>query len=1053
MANKQPSIAKVSRPVVAETYSRRRLFKLLDRNRKQPVIWIAGPAGSGKTTLVSSYIDEKKLPCLWYRLDEGDADLATFFYYMGIAGKKANPRKRRPLPLLTPEYMMGVPTFTKRYFENLYSRLKSPAVVVLDNYQEVPEDSHFHGMLCSGLSVIPEGVTVIVMSRKTPPSELVSLCAGRTIKTIGWEDIRLTLQETRGIMQVFDRKLKSKDIIKQFHEKTLGWVAGVVILLERAKTEGFKPLLESVHTLKEIFDYFAGEIFEKTNKETRAFLLKTVFLPEISDEMAGKLTGIHKADKILSSLHSSHFFTERRLLPAGAVYRYHPLFKEFLIKEAVEHFRDTELFDIQQKAASLLEGAGQTEEAAELHLKTGDLKNLIPLILKSAQNLIMQGRSRTVDKWLKGIPENVVENAPWLLFWRGMCMLQIDSLSARDSLVKAYKLFKQENDVVGLFLSWSGIVDTFIYKWSDFKPLDPWIEEMENVIRSGVDFPSQEIEARVTFCMFAALSARKPYAIISRWAESVKFYIEHMPASDAGLMILYLCMYRSWLGDFDFISNMLQKYETLLHLRDCHPLSKITYLFTKAFYSWNMNLKDDCLKSVNEGIRLANTSGVHILDHYLINQNIYGTLSAGDLSGAEVYLDKVKATLSLKYDINTGHYNFLKAWYHALKGERERAIDLLESSTKAGEVGGMTFPTALNQVELAGLLTERKDFKRAEELLKKVNYTATEMKSAMLEIKYLLFMARMSFIRGKVEAGKSALKESFEIMRKKGFVNLPWWRPDVMADLCAKALEHGIEIDYVLDLIKKRKLIPDIPPVHIENWPWKVKIYTLGRFSIVKNEKPLKFSGKVQKMPLAMLKALIALGGREISEEQLSDALWPDADGDLAHRSFETTLHRLRKLLGSAEIVKLREGRLTLDPRTCWVDAWAFERIVGEVDEQWAKGIKKDKKKNTVSLAEKAIRLYGGTFLSGDEEDHWTVSMRERLRDKFLRSVERLGKHCQQTGQLEQALECFRSGLDVDNLAEPFYQRLMTCYGRLGRKAEAVAVYNRCQEGGGSGGV
>jgi ATP/maltotriose-dependent transcriptional regulator MalT len=187
-------------------------------------------------------------------------------------------------------------------------------LVVLDNYQEVPDGSHFHGMLCSGLSVIPEGVTVIVMSRKTPPSELVSLCAGRTIKTIGWEDIRLTLQETKGIMQVFGRKVKSKDIVQRFHEKTLGWVAGVVLLLERAKTEGFEPLLESVHTMKEIFDYFAGEIFDKTDRETKEFLMKTAFLPEISDEMAGKLTGIQRADKILSSLHGSHFFTERRLL-------------------------------------------------------------------------------------------------------------------------------------------------------------------------------------------------------------------------------------------------------------------------------------------------------------------------------------------------------------------------------------------------------------------------------------------------------------------------------------------------------------------------------------------------------------------------------------------------------------------------------------------------------------------------------------------------------------------------------------------------------------------
>ena len=62
-------------------------------------------AGSGKTALTASYLDNGKFPCLWYRMDEGDGDIATFFYYLGLAAKKASPRKRKPLPLLTPEYL------------------------------------------------------------------------------------------------------------------------------------------------------------------------------------------------------------------------------------------------------------------------------------------------------------------------------------------------------------------------------------------------------------------------------------------------------------------------------------------------------------------------------------------------------------------------------------------------------------------------------------------------------------------------------------------------------------------------------------------------------------------------------------------------------------------------------------------------------------------------------------------------------------------------------------------------------------------------------------
>lgn len=69
--------------------------------------------------------------------------------------------------------------------------------------------------------------------------------------------------------------------------------------------------------------------------------------------------------------------------------------------------------------------------------------------------------------------------------------------------------------------------------------------------------------------------------------------------------------------------------------------------------------------------------------------------------------------------------------------------------------------------------------------------------------------------------------------------------------------------------------------------------------------------------------------------------------------------------------------------------------------------------------------------------------MSERLRNKFLRNVEKLGQYCQKSGQWEKALDCYLKGLEVDDLAEEFYSGLMTCYHRLGRKTDALAVYNR----------
>src|SRR3990170_4897273 len=112
------SHAKITRPSYSDIFPRKRLFTQLDKTvGRHPVVWTTGPPGYGKSILVSSYIESRKLPCLWYQVDAGDGDIATFFYYMGLAARKAAPHRKKGLPLLTPESLPGLSTFTRRYFE------------------------------------------------------------------------------------------------------------------------------------------------------------------------------------------------------------------------------------------------------------------------------------------------------------------------------------------------------------------------------------------------------------------------------------------------------------------------------------------------------------------------------------------------------------------------------------------------------------------------------------------------------------------------------------------------------------------------------------------------------------------------------------------------------------------------------------------------------------------------------------------------------------------------------------------------------------------------
>ena len=109
MKQQTTALAKVSRPILTGIFQRKRLFNVLDRSRNHPVIWVSGPPGSGKTMLITNYIEARGLPCLWYQVDEGDQDPATFFYYLGHAARQASPASENPFPCSRRNTCRGLP--------------------------------------------------------------------------------------------------------------------------------------------------------------------------------------------------------------------------------------------------------------------------------------------------------------------------------------------------------------------------------------------------------------------------------------------------------------------------------------------------------------------------------------------------------------------------------------------------------------------------------------------------------------------------------------------------------------------------------------------------------------------------------------------------------------------------------------------------------------------------------------------------------------------------------------------------------------------------------
>jgi two-component SAPR family response regulator len=97
-------------------------------------------------------------------------------------------------------------------------------------------------------------------------------------------------------------------------------------------------------------------------------------------------------------------------------------------------------------------------------------------------------------------------------------------------------------------------------------------------------------------------------------------------------------------------------------------------------------------------------------------------------------------------------------------------------------------------------------------------------------------------------------------------------------------------------------------------------------------------------------------------------------------------------------------------------------------------------------LTERVLGLYQDHFLASDEANSWSISLREHLRSKFIHTLLDMGLYWEKLGFREQAIQCYRKGVEVNDLIEVFYQRLMACYLETGRYSEGMATDRRCRQ-------
>jgi LuxR family maltose regulon positive regulatory protein len=1023
-----PILGKFTRPQPVRALMRARLFRALDNAREHPAVWVAGPPGAGKTTLVSTYVDQRRVRTVWYRLHEDDADPATFFHYFGQAVEAATSGERAAtLPHLTPEYQLNLAVFCRRFFERVCEQLRAPCVIVFDNYQEVPPDSPLHNFIRQALECLPAGVNVLLLSRGEPPPALASLRASGAMTLLGWDAIKLTAKECADIARLRNIDI-GKTALQRLHDRTQGWTAGVVLALEQTGSSNTATVLPQDATPQVVFDYFAGEIFGRRDPETQALLVRAALLPSMAANRVVELTGAPNADGFLEELARGNYFTMKLAQARGApaVYQFHPLFREFLLRRAEDMLESEDLARLRRKAAGLLEADGETTEAVALLIAAQAWGEAAQLMTAHAPETLRQGRGRILEAWLRTLPAARREQSAWALYWLGMCRLAFDPVEARAHLEQAFALFQRDDDVAGLFSAWASIIDTFVFEWGNFGPVDRWIVVIDELLARH-RIPTPEIEARVTSGMFTSLMYRQPHRVdLPQWADRVQAGVLASPHLETQvLMGNQLVLYHTLcIGDVAKARLLVDAVRPRGNPAGLSPFAAVAWRCVEAAYYLSIAEPEECLRAVESGLEIAEREGVAVMNFFLLSQAVLAKLRIGDYSAAAALLERDRAAVRATRLLDRAHFHFLRSLFAYYTGDTLSAVENGRQAVALSDTAGAPVSQAFYRLALALALFDAGRRREATVNLSRARRMGRAARSWNIEFGCYFSLAFFALEAGKRRLAMPLVRRAMELSRASGYVNRLLWTPRNLTSVVAAALESNFEVEHAHSLIRKYRLEPMADAANLENWPYPVRIRTLGRFSVELDGKPLAFSRKAQRKPLELLMALIAFGGRDVSERQLTEALWPDGEGDAVHQACAMALHRLRRLLGHDAAITLQRNHLSLNPRLVWVDTWAFERG---------------------RTPDKTIALYQGPFLQTEVDLAWAIPYRERLRAKFTRLLAEYGQSLLASGEFSAAVAVFEKGLNADPLAEEFYRQLMACYQALDRRAEAIGVYRRCE--------
>ena len=763
--------------------ARPHLIERLNRASNQPLVVISAPAGWGKTTLISSWVQQAERPFGWVSLDEGDNDLARFWLHLIAALQQIQPGVGEAA--LSWFYAREAPPVEVRR-EMLINDLALAAedlVLVLDDYHLI-HSPVIHDSLTFLIENLPPNVHLILTSRSDLPLSRARWRARRQLVELSSQDLRFSPEECAQFLHTGMGLDLTPEQVAALIDRTEGWVAGLQLaalalqgtasLHDRAEVDDLISGLSA--SSRYIFDYLGEEVLGRQEPEIQEFLLKTSLLERMSSDLCGALTGAHESQRILERLERSKLFIVA-LDEEQRWFRYHHLFRDFLSSKLTRAQPDV-VADLHRRAAQWYAATEMPQDAVPHAIAAQDYELAGRITMQYANPLWQREEFVTLQGWLEALPRELRESHPDLCLFQAWSLLIIFGLEKKlDLLARAEALLDEGAPPLGNFSTGE-------------------LRGILAAIHSGVSVLQQDLNAAAEFAR-SALAQLPPERKDWRYAalvgagmahhyhndteaavQSFEQAFEEAVALQRGMSRFYGRTFaRSWLARLYVVQGHLKQakaiYQETLRLATGQagkPYSTGTWALTglgELYYQWNE--LESAETSFKDSLALSTQITPFTSPPYLPLARL--AYARGDVRSTEAYLvqaARLAETARLPY--YSEQVELSRVWLALQRGELaalehwipEHGLDLAQP----------TPPQEPLYMIAARILVARQDYPAALALIERLLAMAEAGGRGGVVIELLILQSRALQAQDKLDSALAALQRAVTLASQEGYVRI-----------------------------------------------------------------------------------------------------------------------------------------------------------------------------------------------------------------------------------------------------------------------------------------